>query len=405
MSKSELLFLAVLIILPVQLNKFFFFDFSYVLGLPIDYRAISVYASDLVIIAYLIFFTLENIKNHRKPSFPKHFLLIIASLNLYLFINSLFFSTSQIISLWFTLKIFLFSAMAIASSVSLTRPNIKKHLAKIIALSLLWQSLVIIFQFLAQRSLGLWFLGERSFDAGTVNIAHTQISAIEFLRPYGTFPHPNIAAAFFLIYLIILLAEKREKSKFFLSASSIFAILITNSQAALLAGAAAVISTTAKFQKLLFLALGIFLTITILFKYLSESQVASIAERLTLAQKALEISSQNPAFGIGSLNFINELSKYDLTSIGQIRLLQPVHNVFLLILAENGIIGLLLFLGFLIYVVKNINSRPKLALFIAILVFASVDHFIWTLQQGQLLFWLVVAYILSRQPRSTRVNT
>lgn len=294
--------------------------------------------------------------------------------------------------------------MALAAAKTLIRPNVQKLLPKVIVFSLLWQSLIIITQFLLQRSLGLWFLGERTFDSSTVNIAHTQIAGVEALRPYGTFPHPNVAAAFLLIYLIILASTKRGKPKFFTVIFSFFAIVITNSQAALLATAAVLISQALKLKKLLFILLAIVSTIFVFFKYLSESQVASIAERLTLAQKALEITSQNPAFGIGSLNFISELSKYNLISIGQIRLLQPVHNVFLLILTENGLIGLLLFVLLLFIVAKNINTRPKLALFVAFLIFASLDHFLWTLQQGQLLLFLSIAYIISKQPNPHRLS-
>ena len=132
-------------------------------------------------------------------------------------------------------------------------------------------------------------------------------------------------------------------------------------------------------------------------KSVSDFQLATIAERLMLSQTSLDITKVNPLFGVGSGNFILELSKLNLFSLAEIRLLQPVHNVFLLILAENGIIGLLLFVSFLLVIARQITTKPKVAIFIVILVFASLDHFLWTLQQGQLLFWLSAGYILSNQ--------
>jgi len=55
----------------------------------------------------------------------------------------------------------------------------------------------------------------------------------------------------------------------------------------------------------------------------------------------------------------------------------------------------------LLYAVfKNISSRWQLALATVIIIFFSVDHFLWTLQQGRFLFWLSLAYIL-RSPKGT----
>jgi O-antigen ligase len=130
--------------------------------------------------------------------------------------------------------------------------------------------------------------------------------------------------------------------------------------------------------------------------------VASLAERLLLSQAALDISLQNPLFGVGSANFIPELSKLNLYSLSETRLLQPVHNVFLLIMAENGIIGLLIFSLFLLIVSKYLNSAKKVVIFLAMLFYFSVDHFLWTLQQGQLIFWFLIAFLLTDEKRSVK---
>ena len=94
------------------------------------------------------------------------------------------------------------------------------------------------------------------------------------------------------------------------------------------------------------------------------------------------------------------LSKLNLFSPAETRLLQPVHNVFLLILAENGVIGLLLFAALLLAVARNVKGKVKTALFLTILTYASVDHFLWTLAQGQLMFWLILGYIISERRNS-----
>lgn len=389
MRLSSFFFLAILASLPVQLGKFFWPDFSYVLGIPIDYRAVTLYFTDFLLIFYLIFFSIENFKNFQAIAKNRRTLIIsLVLINLYLFANAIFIGGEA--SIYFSLKFLEFSLFGFFASLTLEIPEVYRSALKVLALTVLWQSGLVVSQFVLQRSLGLWFLGERSFDSSTVGIAHGQILTKQFLRPYGTFPHPNVAAAFFAISMIILASQKR-----IFATLAFLVMLLTFSKSAILAIACAHLAQTTKLKYFL-LSLA-FLTVLVLafLKSLPESQVASIAERLVLSQAALDISLKNPFFGVGSSNFISELAKLNLTSLSEVRLLQPVHNVFLLILAEEGIVGLLLFTIFLLIVLKSSRSPVKIALFVAILIFASVDHFFWTLNQGKLLFWLATSFILS----------
>lgn len=80
---------------------------------------------------------------------------------------------------------------------------------------------------------------------------------------------------------------------------------------------------------------------------------------------------------------------------------QPIHNIYLLIASEVGILGLLAFLALLFRSVKDkLKSENKLelttvcALLLSLLVFGLVDHFTWDLQAGRLIFWLVVGLLL-----------
>jgi len=389
--KSDLFFLLAVASIPLQLNKFFFFDFSYVLGIPIDYRAPAVYLSDLIIIGYLAFFFLEHQKGLTKIiSLQKKIILILTVFNLYLFTSSLLFSESKEASIFFNARILLFSLTAIAGSSTLSKPQVMQKLSVVFGFSMFWQSIVLILQFIFQRSLGLWFLGERAFDVSTTSIAHIQVLGKQFLRPYGTFPHPNVAAAYLVIGLILVWGIRAKITKF----TAIVAILLTGSKTALVTLAGLLIVQKPKY---FLLAVGIILIALLIFlRSIPDPQIASIAERLVLLQAALDIAVRNPLFGVGSNNFILELSRLDISSLAEIRLLQPVHNVFLLILAENGLVGLLLFAALLLTVLKKAKSAIKLALFISLLVFASVDHFLWTLHQGQLLFWLSISYVISK---------
>lgn len=397
MSRSDLLFLAVLATVPVQLNKFFFTQSSFVLGIPIDYLAPAIYLSDLAIIAYVAAFAIDYrakfTEIYRKR---RKFIWILSAFALYLTISSIGQGTS---AFWASLKFIQMSLMAIFASITLEKASVTRHLWPTLAISLFWQSVLIIGQFTLQRSLGLWILGERAFDSATIGIAHAQVAGFQLLRPYGTFAHPNVAAAFLLIFWLVLLGHNGLSTprKILISVISVVAIFLTFSQAAILVLAIAAIVLSHSLKARILISLLMTILLGIFAKLVLAGQITSIAERLTLAQAAFDITAKNAIFGVGSNNFIPQLAKLDLYSIAEIRLLQPVHNIFLLILAENGLIGFLLFTALLATVAANIKGKTKIALFVALLVFGSLDHFLWTLQQGQMLFWLTLGYILSKQ--------
>ncbi|MFH1111840.1 MAG: O-antigen ligase family protein [Patescibacteria group bacterium] len=94
--------------------------------------------------------------------------------------------------------------------------------------------------------------------------------------------------------------------------------------------------------------------------------------------------------GTGVGNYTVALQKFDPGLPGW--RYQPVHNIFLLILTELGIIGLLLFLWMLweLFNFKQFFIQDSLFL-ISILITLLVDHYWWTVPSMFLLFWLIVA--------------
>lgn len=78
-------------------------------------------------------------------------------------------------------------------------------------------------------------------------------------------------------------------------------------------------------------------------------------------------------------------------------LYQPVHNIYLLIYSEVGILGLILFVMFLAGLFYEFIKKTKLQElwhYSFVLVFSSIlfiglfDHFLLTIQQGRFVFWL-----------------
>jgi putative inorganic carbon (HCO3(-)) transporter len=80
---------------------------------------------------------------------------------------------------------------------------------------------------------------------------------------------------------------------------------------------------------------------------LLEDDKGSAESRIPLMKLALRIFEDNPVLGVGANNFTVVMDRY-LTSDFREGWLFAVHNKYLLILAETGIVGLLAFLAFLL---------------------------------------------------------
>jgi O-antigen ligase len=140
---------------------------------------------------------------------------------------------------------------------------------------------------------------------------------------------------------------------------------------------------------------------------LGKSQAVNL--RVFYNQVAWQLVKGSPYLGIGQGNFV-----WTFSSLGLFEnwVFQPVHNIYLLIAAETGILGLFAFLWFLFKITRSIYLereaiKNRLALYcllgIACFFLASgfFDHFFWDLQQGQLMFWIVLGIIAGLGPYSS----
>jgi hypothetical protein len=92
--------------------------------------------------------------------------------------------------------------------------------------------------------------------------------------------------------------------------------------------------------------------------------------------------------GVGLGNYTKALADYQ-PGLRAYRY-QPVHNIFILVLSELGIIGLALWLAFLW---QKLRHYPRELLFFPfVFLFTSLfDHYWWTSASMFLLFWLILA--------------
>jgi O-antigen ligase len=126
----------------------------------------------------------------------------------------------------------------------------------------------------------------------------------------------------------------------------------------------------------------------------------STNERLSSLSLAGEIIRSAPFFGIGAGNYANYINKYispDLPAHAY----QPVHNVYLLVIAEIGFAGFLFFVSIFVYLLMLIiksgfekqGNYYLLAMLTSLLAMMMLDHWWWSLHFGVLLFWMVLGVV------------
>ena len=295
-----------------------------------------------------------------------------------------------------------------------------KKLSYIFIFSGLLQSFIAISQYIQQKSLGLKFLAESPLNPEIAGVAKIVVDGVKMIRPYGTFPHPNILAVFMFIcifFTFYLFLNKKNSFKKYLFLSIVFFFLfstlfLTYSRLAILAFLlSSIIYFIILFGKNKKQVLGLFLLIIIclsIITYFAWPEVLSrfhisageqsIDLRLFYSQTSLLIIQEYPLFGLGFGNFVWEIRQMlDLLSSW---MHQPVHNIYLLIASETGLIGLFAFLMFLYQLFRQFNKKLKnkkyyllLIIFCVFLSLGFFDHYFWTLQQGQLIFWIALGLI------------
>lgn len=312
---------------------------------------------------------------------------------------------------------------------------VKNNLDKIFDLKIFWQtyisgallqSLIAIAQFFGQKSLGLKYLGESPLSPNIDGVAKLVVDGAKIIRAYGLAPHPNILAAILIIAvfgLVWLFLQRNSKKDFYLFsiafATILLALFFTFSRSVITVGGILLIfwllflSRKKELrQKAIFILLLLAVGYLFLVAYywplyanrfsvdsLVNNQAASL--RVYYNQVAVDLVYSSPLLGIGQGNFVNNFSQY--YSSLETWVFQPVHNIYLLVASETGLVGLSFFSFFIFLVFRGALKNRRLAMencflyiFCFIILTGLADHFWWDLQQGQILFWLILGLLGAR---------
>ncbi len=256
-----------------------------------------------------------------------------------------------------------------------------------------------------------------------------QTQTERWLRAYGSLPHPNILAGFlviavlFLLYLAFLAKNRSQRIFVLVSLLAIIpALFFTFSRSAWIAIIVCLLILSGwlyrqkqylwnkTFLKIFLLTvlmvviLGINLRgpLATRIKGDQDLEVASIQLRMTYTRQAWDLIKEQPWQGTG-------IGNYTLVVFQKINnnwpgyYYQPVHNIYLLVLAETGIFGAaafgLILLLLLLFFAKKAGQLDGVIIFLgllSILIISLFDHYFWTIEFGVLIFWLVLGLNLKR---------
>lgn len=406
LSKQKLnilLFSLFVFFLPTQFGYHFWPDWSLVAGLRVDYFAPTVMVSDILAIAlvtnYFLSLRKEDLR-HARIKISKYWMAafgvgVFVLLNIALSIN-----LPESIYKW--LKIFEFSLVGFW--VFRNKKLVKQYLPRVLLVGLVYSLLLGAMQIILGRTVGgvFYFLGERSFTASTPGVALVNLFGKNYLRAYASFAHPNVLAGFSLVGLFTILEfEKNNKLKWLGGIVAILNIILSFSLGAVIGFGITMLIYFLKLYKplshvyrqivLCFLLVSIVLMPVSNAMITSEVKVGeSTQKRLELAAIAGEAFASSPVLGIGQGGFISFIPRSSVQN--SMWFLQPVHNIFLLVLSENGMIGIGLFV-FILFGLKIRKYPVGLTMILPVLTTGLFDHYWLTLNPTAFLFAMVVGIL------------
>ncbi len=405
----------------------------------LEYLSISIYVVDILVLFLVSLVFIEFFKNFHiyikgKINILQYF---IVGLDLFIFI-SLFFAFDKMLSLHryvvFLVGLGLFFLIAKAQ-------YNRSRFYLVFLSSLFLQSLLAIWQFFSQKTFAFKWLGLANHlphDLGASVIETTGVGGIgeRWLRAYGGLDHPNILGgvmAIGIMLAIFLMIKKKSdatlsitykddySAKYFTYFFWVFVLVLflglifSFSRAAWLGLFIALVFLVVYFlirkrwkkELIVLKVISVFIILSaIIFSQYGNLFITRVEskgrledksniERAFYLNESKNIIKENLWFGVGIGNYtVNTLKNREG---GYFWTYEPVHNTFLLVLVEIGIFGLLIYIGFLVFLIFESIRKKKVFNLTFLIILVTVmffDHWLWSLHFGILLFWMMVGIIV-----------
>lgn len=393
----NILFFFFALLLPLQTRYIF------VTGVR-EYGTIALYLTDLLFLMLVIL----------SPFFKKNNWSLVGAWAFGLAV--LFWSHGQIEWYWW---LRLGEALTVAYLIY-TLPVLRTVLLGGLVLGAGLSSLLAIWQFYAQQIMAhSWFgLAAQAPWASGVSVLENMSGRL--LRSYGPFPHPNILGGYVALVLLAAMARPEDFTKIFPSRwwqGAMFGLMTTGVFLSFSRSAALVLMIgliwlffEKKITKKTVLSLtALFIILNIVFfqftlgRVLADNRLEEMSknQRVAGVKIALEIIKTHPWLGVGLGQFTNSAAL--LLSNHDPRYIEPVHNIYLLIASELGLVGLAL----IVLCLAGLRRRRTLdcfALAVAIVTLGMLDHYLWTINSPRLLLALLFPLVLFTKKESAQGN-
>jgi len=456
LPRESLLILLIVFMLPIEhmYDRFFRSFFLHHTMLPKEtIKSLYLYASDVIILFFsltLIFLKKIPLKEFFWQKSAKYFssLVLLALLSL---INA---KTDVSIMHWsrafylFITLLFFCSILLIFRSVS-PKPFLYLLFSTLLFLGL-FESVVAISQYFLQGPIGLRLLGEPKMHAGGFHPAcigmpdHSRWlldgiltaphKSASIMRAYGTMAHPNVLGGFLFFCLMANLClfqlSRRRALKGFLALAFFtltFALFITYSRSALFAWLGAtsfwILLLFLKGKKegglrkgytqvrLLILMVFFSLALTVVLLYpqiksrgglVNYNALAKDSDQVRLQSQSIswEVIKKFPVTGLGFHNFEKGVKAHVKGPFAM------VHNIYLLVATEMGLVALALFICFIGSSLRGFKENWQdpfyaslFCLFCGFLFIGGCDFYLLFFHQGKLMFFLIAALLTATAVR------
>ena len=422
--KQAITYLIYFFIILIPLQTRWIYDVATIKKEYFEYGSLFLYGTEILlglitllsIIYLLISIEWEKLKTKKKGGYKRLSLFLIPAI--FLVINCLLASNQDVA--WQKLG-WLISATAFVGALLVVRPKVI-NLGVAFVISALGQSYFAISQFMEQKVIANKWLGMAAQDPEILGTPVVETADGRWLRTFGSLTGPNVLAPFLVVavFLIIYLypkARTKRENRFFLLSFVIIAIaaLTTLSKAAILALILFSIIygflvrkdklKTEKTTKLSLILLFVIIVFTVSYPSLIVTRVTgterleqhSYDERVNQYSEFQQVVRNNWLLGTGLGNYAIELQKVKPNQ--EAWTYQPIHNAWLVMLAEVGLIGTLLIIASLAWAfTKKIKTTSINLILLASLSFMALFyHFWWSLWFGLIFIAFIIGFSILNQ--------
>lgn len=406
-SLARVCVLAFLLVFPFQIRTMIFGEMVYFEGGFNIYRVGFLYLGDIFLVVALLLYGWAFFKREIELDTKKDLRLdiLLVSFVVILF-GTVFLAEEKDVAVVHCLRIMMLGIAYFLLSSGIVK---RKAIINLLAVGILIQGLLAIFQFIFQSSIGFPFLGESAIDSAIKGVAKIDISGGKLIRSYGTFSHPNVLSGFLVVGLWLIVSLIKEQ-RWIIPIVVILsmALVFTFSRSAFIGLIGGGLTYFAVVQRKIdwkypILIISVFVFVVTAFnlngtlfeRVLTNDE--SISERVEYMLISKRMAFDNP-LGVGVGNFTVKMQDYSSAKLAPWEF-QPVHSVYLMVLNELGFIGLFVFLGIFVLIftrllhvdlLKDEHEKDMGYLLIgctvSVLIISMFDHYFWTLYSGQVVF-------------------